>query len=226
MEFIETRFGKLNLNQLPIVAAEPLDRKFLKSMAFFSVIIIILLTILYFRWEPQHNVKVSIKKDMSLKTVKTNVKATSIYLQNVVSKKPLLENIVIIATSGNMMNFRPTALPDGSFKVDFGETLDISDIVLITGKKSCNFITNLDINLYETTCNGEVKTWEYSGPLLDSHENVIHISKMYYNPPAEEEILYDSDPSNILGNSNKKLIINENELAISLGETDEEYVSY
>jgi hypothetical protein len=221
MEFIETRFGKLNLNQLPIVAAEPLDRKFIKSMAFFSVIILILLTILYYRWEPQHNVKVSIKKDMSLKTVKTHVKATSIYIQNVVSKKPLLENIVIIATSGNMMNFRPTALPNRSFKVDFGETLDITDIVLITGKAPENYITNLDITLYDIM----QKTWEYSGPLLNKSENVIHISKMYYNPPAEEEIIEKYDTSNKL-NSDKKLIINENELAVSLGENEEKYVSY
>lgn len=226
MEKIDTIYGKLNLSELPLVSPEPMGRKFFKSMLFFSVIVLILLTILYYRWEPQHNVKVSIKKDMSLKTVKTNVKATSIYLQNVVSKKPILENIVIVATSGNMMNFRPTALSGGAFKVDFGETLDISDIVLITGKSPCNYITYLDITLYNTTSNGEERAWEYSGPLLNKSENVIHISKMYYSPPAKEEILDDSDPSNIIGKTDKKLIINENALMLSLTEDDEDYVSY
>jgi len=158
---------------------------------------------------------------MNLNVVKTNVNATSIYIQNVVSKKPILENIIVISSNNNMLNFRPTALSNGSFKVDFGEKIDISDIVLVTGKSPCNYITNLDINLYETTCNGEMKVWEYSGPLLDQSENTIHISKMYYVPPKSDvEIVEKSD------SCDKKLIINENEFAVSLMENEEKYISH
>jgi len=173
------------------------------------------------QWTPPHNAKITIKKSMNLKVVKTNVTATSIYIQNVVSKKPILENIIVISSNNNMLNFRPTALSNGSFKVDFGEKLDIRDIVLVTGKSPCNYITNLDINLYETTCNGEMKVWEYSGPLLDQSENTIHISKMYYNPSKSDvEFIEKSDTCD------KKLIINENEFAVSLMENDEKYVSH
>jgi len=173
------------------------------------------------QWTPPHNAKITIKKSMNLKVVKTNVTATSIYIQNVVSKKPILENIIVISSNNNMLNFRPTALSNGSFKVDFGEKIDISDIVLVTGKSPCNYITNLDINLYETTCNGEMKVWEYSGPLLDQSENTIHISKMYYNPSKSDvEFIEKSDTCD------KKLIINENEFAVSLMENDEKYVSH
>jgi hypothetical protein len=225
MEFIDTKFGKLRLDQLPVVKPEAVEQTFLKSMLFFSIIIIILLIIFSIQWNTPHNVKVTVKDRMNLKTVKTNVKATSIYLQNIVSKNPTLENIVVITTSGNMMNFRPTALP-GAFRVNFGETLDIKDIVLITGKLEENFITNLDITLYNVTSNGEETVFEYSGPLLDKSENTIHISKVYYSP-LENEILDESpDLTSVKHKFDEKIIANENELAIQLSETDEKYVSF
>lgn len=223
MEYINTEFGKLRLDEIPIVEQEPMNKKFFKSMIFFSVIIIILLIILYKQWNPPHNAKVLTKPNINLKTVKSHVNATSILLQNIISEKPVVENIVINTVSGNMINFKPISLQNGSFKVDFGETLDISNIVLITGKSPCNYITNIDINLYEITHNGENKIWEYSGPLMDKSENTIHISKMYYNP---EEKIIKTPNLPIPHKFDEKIIANINELAILLSENEEKYISY
>lgn len=232
MEYIDTQFGKLHLSQLPVVAPEPLDKKFMKSMLFFSFIIICLLFILYLQWNVPHNAKMDVTDRMNLKTVKTDVNATSIHITNVVSKHPVLENIVILTKDGNMLNFRPSVLQKG-YKVDFGESLDITEITLITGKSPCNYITNLDIALYNVTHNGEIRVWEYSGPLMDKSENTIYISKMYYDmdseildEPLADKDNYSSNKSNKSNKPNEKMISIENELAISLTEHDEKYVSY
>lgn len=232
MIHIKTQFGYIPIDELPVVGPEPLSHKFSKSMIFFGIIIIIIFIFFYSsncKINKQERVKVI--TESLVDKVRTSISASSIDVYNL--KQPIkLENILIITSDNNMLNIDTDLSDDDSinkfvriirkgngtlYSIDFGKSLDIKEVVLIT--PPTQFIPHINIDLYNLEKNNTTKVWSYSNYLQRRRDNSISITKMMPSDKTPLIELADLDPS-------QKIITNENMMALAITENDEEYVSF
>lgn len=233
MQYVKTSVGQIAINDLPVVKNESFTIKFSKSMLFFGIIILIVL--IYYisvNWTCNKIDHTKVVIESMCNKIHTSVQSTSMDLYHL-DQTIILENVVIITADNNMINIDTSTTDDdkinpfvkvfqkGSgalYHIDFQTTLDIKEIVLISPPD--DFIPRISIDLFGTD---STKVWTYTGNLRDRRDNTIRITKlkMDISKPVPEDImeLADLDP-------NRKIVINERELAISLRESGDEYVSH
>lgn len=225
MEYVQTQFGNIHISDLPIVIPEPFKHKFGRSAIFFSVIIIILFSIIYLaNWYVPHNKPVCIKIDALTKKIPSVVKADTVMVYNPKTKMRL-ENILIITADNNLINIDKTnprfltsqQMIGSRFMINLGNEYDIKSITLISDIEPCNYIKLVNIDLLK----GGSKVWEYCGYLADRRENTIPILTNVFDSSDQDIQMLELDEVD-----NSKLVINETELALQLNENDEKYVSH
>jgi hypothetical protein len=237
MKFVQTQFGNVHINDLPVVIAEPISYKFGKAVMFFIVLIIIILIFFYMtNWSMNESENIPAVEPFT-NSYLTSVKADSIRVYND-EQQIVLENIVICTSDGNLFNIGTDnsvggvinkfvkIQPRGNgimYSIDFDKSFDIKEIILISPPAVFNSHVNID--LYCSEKYNMQKVWNYSGYLKDRRDNSIKIAKSTFAdtitladvPMIEREDLCPKE---------QYIIANENILALRLTEDSEEYVSY
>lgn len=232
MNYVKTQFGNIHINDLPVVVPQTTDNKVKSSLVFFSVII--LLIVIFFhvvKWALNPHKKEKIIVSGFTDKVPITIAATNICVYD--ANELFLENIVLITSDDNVLDIN--VLDNAYVKkiktdcntvytLDFQAELNIKEIILISSDDPINYITHVNIDLYNYNTVNDMygpKVWEYSSFLPGMRENSILISKQVYKPSGwHVQKLSDARTST------EKIIMNENELALTLTETSENYTSY
>lgn len=224
MNYVRTQFGDIHMDDIPIVTQQTVDSKINTALVFFSIVIILIVLYIYFTdCKPiVHGPELIIVEGLSNKVLITQ-KASSISCT--IADDTPLENIVLITSDSNVIdidilkNKFVTIVKHNDIVVyglDFKKELDIKEIILISSDDPDQYIKHVSIDLVGNTG----KVWEYAAFLPYLRENSISISKEVIKPVEM--------PIEMLGDaydSGKKTIMNDN-LAMTLTENDENYVSY
>lgn len=229
MKYVQTGFGRLSLDELPIVRNEELSSKLYKSLGFFTILIIILCIILYMtEWRKSHTIRTPVPMAKLSENVEAAVSASAIQVYNS-DKKIYLDNILIRTTDSNIVNIdvlhntAVTITKYGaglSYYIDFGNDLEIADITLISDE--LRFIDHVNIDLLKDSGQDNKKVWEFSNILEKRRDNVIKVcmTKSCEIPTTEQMLeLADLDP-------NRKIVINESSLFLELSEDGDNYALY
>lgn len=228
MDFVKTRLGNIPINDIPIVRSESFGNKFTKSMMFFSIIILILFIFIYLiKWNKSYKRKVKINLESTFSKQADVVKMTTIDVYNF-KDKIMLENIILITNDNNVINIsintnkfiKISQIDQGlMYSIDLKKEYEIKEIILISNE--FNYIKNINIDMFNNLTIGTGgKVWSYSGILEQKQENSILISKLVATYSKPDPVELDED------NTNKKIIMNENNLALTLTEDSEHYHSY
>jgi hypothetical protein len=228
MTYVKTQFGNIHINDIPIVVPETFGSKFKIAIIFFSIIVIIILIFMYnAEWDEPEEID-SIDIESFTNKILTNVKASSIDIYE--NDDIYLENIVIITTDNNLIDidvlrnkYVKTMQTDTGtiYSIDFKSELDIKEIILISDEN--HYINHINVNLF----NDGAKVWEYSGFLPGARENSIMISKQIFKPTLWKSNAESIDVMDTTDASDKKIIMNENQLSVQLSEDgNDKFIAY
>lgn len=230
-EYILTQFGKVRINELPLIKDETAYGKYGKFMGFFVLVIIILLFVFLFSSNKKPKFE-SFAEPVVTKDVVCSVSAQIINIS--VDNANLLENIIIVEKNKNVIdipieNFAKSVVGTKTmYKLDMGNKLDIGELIVVS---SPLMISGNDKSVdIELVADEGLKVWEFSGELSDSLETKIAISECIVDSIVQSNI-HDEFASTAELIRRKKdntprIIANENNFAIALTQEDEKYVSY
>jgi hypothetical protein len=238
--WIDTEYGKIHINDIPLVETESDRDKLLKCIIFFAFVIVVIILVLYLasRAQPKEGFlsdsesSESDYSDLLMRDVTGSMRATSVKLFNLHKRLPL-KNVVIITTDGNVINYNmwdKRSDPKSKYNVRdymYGDTqvylvnfrgeLDIHMIYLIS--HADQYIEHINVDLLY----GDVPVWHYSGKLNPEQFNKIAVTNYQVNPSIRQSVPV-FQPLEITDLPEKKLVINEGSLAIQISERDERYV--